>query len=79
MSYVYILNSLINPDRMYVGITHNLENRLNEHNSGECIHTSKYKPWKMMTYLHFDNREKAVAFEQYLKSGSGRSFAKRHF
>ena len=64
---------------MYVGITINLENRLNEHNSGECVHTNKYKPWKVMTYICFDNKEKAVAFERYLKSGSGRVFAKRHF
>lgn len=78
MPYVYILNSLVNKDRMYVGITNNLEHRLQEHNSGEGIHTAKYKPWKMMTYLYFDNKGKAIAFEKYLKSGSGRSFAKRH-
>lgn len=64
---------------MYVGITHNLENRLQEHNSGESIHTDKYAPWKLMTYVCFDNKQKAIAFEKYLKSGSGRSFAKRHF
>jgi predicted GIY-YIG superfamily endonuclease len=63
---------------MYVGITNNLKHRLQEHNSGEGIHTSKYKPWKLMTYLYFDDQDKATAFEKYLKSGSGRSFAKRH-
>lgn len=78
MFYVYILNSLKNSDRMYVGITHDLENRLKEHNTGESIHTDKYAPWKLMTYIAFDDKEKAVAFERYLKSGSGRSFSKRH-
>jgi predicted GIY-YIG superfamily endonuclease len=63
---------------MYVGYTKDLKNRLQEHNSGECVHTAKYKPWKLCTYLYFDNQEKALAFENYLKSGSGRSFAKRH-
>ncbi len=63
---------------MYVGITHNLENRLKEHNTGESIHTDKFAPWKLMTYTAFDSKEKAAAFERYLKSGSGRSFAKRH-
>ena len=63
---------------MYVGYTLNLENRLKEHNSGECVHTNKYKPWKLCTYLAFDDKSKAIAFERYLKSGSGRSFSKRH-
>lgn len=78
MYYVYILNSLSNTKRMYVGITNDLNHRLNEHNSGESIHTAKHGPWKLMTYIAFDSKEKAVAFERYLKSGSGRSFAKRH-
>lgn len=78
MFYVYILNSLKEKDRMYVGITNDLKNRLNEHNTGESIHTDKYAPWRLMTYLAFDDKEKAVAFERYLKSGSGRVFAKRH-
>jgi putative endonuclease len=63
---------------MYVGSTQNLKNRLAEHNSGECIHTSKYKPWKLCTYIYFEDKEKALAFEKYLKSGSGRSFSKRN-
>ena len=63
---------------MYVGVTSDLENRLKEHNFGESIHTNKYGPWKLMTYIAFDSREKAITFERYLKSGSGRAFAKRH-
>jgi putative endonuclease len=76
--YVYVLNSLVDSDRMYVGFTHDVENRLHEHNTGECIYTKKYSPWKLCTYVAFDERAKAIAFEKYLKSGSGRSFAKRH-
>lgn len=79
MFCVYILNSLIDLDRMYVGHTSDMQNRLHEHNGGECVHTNKYKPWKIRTCIYFDTKEKAVAFEQYLKSGSGRSFSKRHF
>lgn len=78
MFYVYILNSLLDPNRMYVGRTNSLDHRFLEHNAGESVHTNKYKPWKLMTYICFDNKEKALAFERYLKSGSGRSFAKRH-
>lgn len=78
MFYVYILNSLVDTDRMYVGLTNNFENRLTEHNAGECIHTNKYRPWQLCTIIGFASKEKAVAFERYLKSGSGRVFAKRH-
>jgi len=79
MHYVYILHSLVNPDRIYVGCTGDLERRLREHNSGECIYTNKYRPWELRTHVCFDDKEKAIAFERYLKLGSGRSFAKRHF
>jgi predicted GIY-YIG superfamily endonuclease len=77
MFHVYILNSLVNRDRMYVGRTQNIEHRLAEHNAGECVHTNKYKPWVLCTYITFDSQEKAVAFERYLKSGSGRAFARK--
>jgi hypothetical protein len=33
----------------------------------------------MVTTIEFANQVSAVAFEKYLKSGSGRAFAKRHF
>ncbi|TSC79170.1 MAG: excinuclease ABC subunit C [Candidatus Peregrinibacteria bacterium Gr01-1014_25] len=49
-----------------------------EHNSGQSIHTNRFKPWKLMTYVTFDNRQKAESFERYLKSHSGRAFAKKH-
>ena len=78
MYYVYILQSQVNSEKVYVGYTQNIDNRLKEHNAGECTHSSKYKPWRVMTYIAFDTKEKATAFENYLKSGSGRSFAKRH-
>ena len=45
---------------MYVGRTSDVENRLKEHNAGESIHTNKYIPWKLATYLAFDSKEKAL-------------------
>jgi predicted GIY-YIG superfamily endonuclease len=47
------------------------------HNSGRAKHTSKFKPWRLVTYLGFSDPEKAVAFERYLKSSSGRAFTKK--
>lgn len=79
MIYVYILESLLEPGRFYIGITINLKHRLKEHNSGEVFHIAKYKPWKIKNYFAFEDHKKAHAFERYLKSGSGRAFAKKHF
>ena len=48
-----------------------------EHNAGKSSHTSKYVPWKLVTYIAFSDDQKAEAFERYLKSGSGHAFAKK--
>jgi predicted GIY-YIG superfamily endonuclease len=77
MKYVYLLESL-DSKHFYVGITDDLRVRLAKHNAGEVPHTSKYGPWRIRTYFAFDDAARAVAFERYLKSGSGRAFAKKH-
>jgi predicted GIY-YIG superfamily endonuclease len=75
--YVYILKSTVGTDRFYTGFTENLENRLKDHNSGKDSHTVKYKPWRIKTAIAFSDRNKALEFERYLKSPSGRAFAKK--
>ncbi len=77
--YVYSLNSIDNPDKFYIGFTKNLELRLKDHNSGKCSHTSTHRPWRIETAIAFWNKEKAINFEKYLKSHSGRAFASKHF
>jgi len=77
--YVYILVCESDPKHHYTGITKNLEKRLSAHNSGSVPHTSKFKPWRIETAISFHSKTKAYAFERYLKSHSGRAFAKRHF
>jgi predicted GIY-YIG superfamily endonuclease len=79
MHYVYVLQSEDDPAHYYVGLTTDPQRRLDEHNSGKSIHTNKYKPWRLSVCISFSDRAKAVQFEQYLKSGSGRAFAKKHF
>ena len=66
-----------NPNQKYIGITSDLNNRLKAHNEGRSPHTSKYKPWKLVTYLAFSDESKTAEFEQYLKSGSGHAFANK--
>jgi len=77
MIYVYIRRSLQNTERHYVGVTSDLRSRLKRHNAGEVAHTSKYAPWTIKTYIAFADEKQAIVFEKYLKSPSGRAFAKK--
>ena len=79
MVYVYVLQSEQVPGRYYIGITDDPMRRLEEHNSGKSIHTNKFKPWEIAVSIGFADAAEATAFEIYLKSGSGRAFAKKHF
>jgi putative endonuclease len=79
MHYVYLLtNSAAKPKR-YVGYTEDLRQRLLDHNTGKNISTSADGPWRLKTYLAFSSKVQALAFEGYLKSGSGHAFARRRF
>jgi len=75
--YVYILRCIGDRQRHYTGSTEDLNSRLLKHNKGEVPHTSKYRPWEIKTAIAFKDRERALAFERYLKSPSGRAFAKK--
>ncbi len=77
--YVYILQSESDSERFYTGCTRELRERLRKHNAGEVSHTAEWKPWRIKTYLAFSDEVRAREFEHYLKSSSGRAFAKRHF
>lgn len=77
--FVYVLRSLVDPSRYYVGLTCDVTQRLEKHNSGGSIHTVANRPWQLVAAIEFSNVDSAVKFERYLKSGSGRAFSKRHF
>lgn len=79
MYFVYSLQSALKPDLYYIGLTTDLDRRIEEHNSGKSIHTNKFKPWALIVSISFTDRVKAEKFEKYLKTGSGRSFCERHF
>jgi predicted GIY-YIG superfamily endonuclease len=75
--YVYLLQSESSLDQRYVGVTSDLKQRLADHNAGKSSHTSKFVPWKLVTYVAFSDQQKAETFERYLKSGSGHAFANK--
>ena len=75
---VYLLRSLTELNRPYVGLTHDVEARLADHNAGRCPYTARHRPWQLHMIIEFPDDPRAIRFERYPKSGSGRAFAKRH-
>jgi predicted GIY-YIG superfamily endonuclease len=75
---VYVLRSLSYPPRYYTGVTSHAHARLAAHNAGKCPHTADKRPWQIDVLVQFTDEQRALAFERYLKSGSGCAFAKRH-
>ena len=77
--FVYVLKNADPVSRFYVGLTSDVGGRLKDHNAGRCSHTARYRPWSLHVVFEFPHEPRAIRFERYLKSGSGREFAKRHF
>lgn len=79
MYYVYIIKSIRFPNKKYIGFTTDLKKRIFYHNNSLSEHTSNFKPWKLDVCFIFKDKSIAMNFEKYLKSSSGRAFAKKHF
>jgi len=77
--FVYVLESSRSPDRHYIGLTSDVSARLAAHNDARSWHTAKHGPWKLLVSMEFTDAAVAARFERYLKTGSGRAFAGRHF
>ena len=77
MWYVYIIRSIHDPVQEYTGVSEDLKQRIADHNVGKSTHTAKYAPWELLWYAAFPNKMTALSFEKYLKSHSGRAFAKK--
>jgi len=76
MYYVYIIQSKKDKS-YYTGITEDLKARLQEHNRGNVKYTSSKIPHEITWYCAFRNKNKALAFEKYLKQGSGFALARK--
>jgi len=77
MFYVYLIQSQEFSKQRYIGLTKDLKKRMETHNAGGSVHTSKYKPWRLISYHAFTEKRRAQEFEYYLKTGSGKAFANR--
>lgn len=77
--HVYLIRSLSDPSKYYKGFTTDPVERLAKHNRGEVKSTTANCPWVLQTLISFETRDKALAFERYSKSHSGRAFSAKHF
>jgi len=77
--FVYLLKSVGPKPHFYVGCTADVQARLADHNAGRSPHTARHRPWELHVTIALPDEQRAIDFERYLKSGSGRAFAKRHF
>ncbi len=77
MYFVYILQS--EGDKgLYVGSTENVKQRVDEHNSGKAKYSRSKRPYALKWFCAFPNKKQALAFERYLKQGSGFAFTRKH-
>jgi predicted GIY-YIG superfamily endonuclease len=70
--YTYLL--VLSNGKYYTGYTKDIKERLFRHNTGMVPYTSPHRPVRLIFYCAFSNKYLAIAFEKYLKSGSGRAF-----
>ena len=75
MHYVYMIQSEADKTQRYTGYSADPKTRMRYHNAGKSPHTSKHRPWRLVFYSAFATKQKALDFERYLKSHSGKAFA----
>ena len=76
---VYIMRSVKEPDRQYIGRTADVASRLASHNAGESPQTARQAPWQVVVLVQFLDERRALEFEKFLKSASGRTFVRQYF
>ncbi len=73
MWFVYILYS-VKIDRYYVGVTDNLEWRLERHNAGWGRYTKRGIPWEIVYTERFNNKSEALKRERAIKLRKSRTY-----
>ncbi len=79
MYWVYLISSIAFPEQKYVGFTEDVKKRLSTHNAKGSTHTAQHAPWELQACFAFQDKQRALDFEKYLKSHSGRAFSSKHF
>jgi len=76
MHHVYILK--LSNGKYYTGYSPDVLARLEDHRQGKCMSTKDKRPLKLIWFASFEEKTMALAFERYLKSGSGIAFRNKH-
>ncbi len=71
MFYVYVLKSL-KDKRFYIGYSHDIKRRLEEHNQGLVHSTKNRRPLELVYYEAYQDELKARKQELFYKTGQGR-------
>lgn len=71
--YTYIIFSE-KLKQYYTGSTQNLENRLNDHNTGRGKHTAKGDPWILVFNKQCKTRTETVRLENTIKKRGAKRF-----
>jgi putative endonuclease len=74
--FVYVLRSL-KDGKFYTGYTMDLDNRLNEHNSGRVLSTNNRRPFELLYYEGSLDQNDALHREKYLKTTYGKRYLKQ--
>ena len=74
--YVYVISS-IESGEFYIGYSQNLKKRLADHNSGKNHSTKLKKPWQLIYFEGYKDKQDALGREKFLKSGSGSKYLRK--
>jgi len=73
MYYVYVIRSR-KDKQFYTGFTRDLQDRIQEHNTGRVASTKERGPFELIYYEACLSEQDALAREKYLKSGMGKRY-----
>lgn len=73
MFYIYILKSQ-KDNSYYIGLTQDIDKRVNEHNFGKTRYTSLKRPWRLVYKEKFNTMSEAVKRERYLKKMKSKKY-----
>lgn len=59
MYYVYLIETPFPRAERHMGLSTDLKQRLREHNQAKSSHTTKFRPWKLISYVAFTDRAEA--------------------
>jgi len=74
--FVYIIQSLLDGS-FYVGVTHDLQLRVQRHNDGWTRSTKGKRPWKVVYFEQFPTKSNALRREREIKHMKSRRYIER--